>query len=70
MEPIYSNEICATEDDLSPLMGCMLTDICEGIDDDGTEFATLVFYNPGNRKYIRLSVSENSELSLSDFEED
>jgi len=50
-------------------MGCMLTDICEGVGDDRTEFATLVFYNPGNRKYIRLSVSENSELSLSDFEE-
>jgi len=65
---VYLNECCASEDDLSPLVGCTLTDISGGVDEDGTEFATLEFFNPVTKMFIRMSISENSELSISDFE--
>ena len=68
MSLIYLHKIFASEKDLTPLTGCMLTDLSEGAADDGTEVVTLVFYNPGTHKYIRLSIGENSELSISDFE--
>ena len=65
---VYATGICASREDLEPLLGCMLVDSVDGADEDGKEFVTLKFFDPASMKLIRLSIGEDSSLSLSGLE--
>lgn len=65
----FNFQINLSSEKFKPLIGCILTGVSEGAEEDGTEVITLKFVSPAIYKYIRVSFSENGDVSVTEFED-
>ena len=69
-KPVYCNLCCASEEDLSPLIGCVVVSLEDGADEDGEELTTIKLFNPLKSNFIRLTIYEDGKMYISDFEKE
>lgn len=63
---IIMNQIGFDKDELELLKGCFVTEIVDGVDDDGDEFVHITLFDPTNMTYILVEIGGHGLLFISE----